>query len=220
MAWITSARAGRQSARAGAQPWPLRVLAERERLPVGATRPVKVDVRVIAATHADLPELVRSGRFRSDHYYRLAGAHLRLPPLRERSDLSWLIARMLQDDGRGLRLTAETERCLQAHAWPGNLRELRNVIDYARAMVGDDGVIGLDDQPDTLSSRGAAPDAPRIAGEAGRDEQLPEAQLLLQYLRAAHWNVSSVAHQLGVARMTVYRRMRRWGIERPHHGGG
>jgi len=197
----------------------LRVLAEHELLPVGATRPVKVDVRVIAATHADLPELVRSGRFRSDLYYRLAGAHLRLPPLRERSDLSWLIARMLQDDGRGLRLAAETERCLQAHAWPGNLRELRNVIDYARAMAGDDGVIGLDDLPDTLSSRGPAPDAPRIAGEAGGNERIPEAQLLLQYLRAAHWNVSTVAHQLGVARMTVYRRMRRWGIEPPRRGG-
>jgi transcriptional regulator of acetoin/glycerol metabolism len=185
----------------------LRVLAERELLPIGATRAQKVDVRVLAATHADLRQRVREGAFRDDLYYRLAGAHLELPPLRERRDLAWLVQRMLRAQPQPVQLAPEAEHCLRHHGWPGNLRELKNVLDYAAAMAADSGVIGLAELPDALLARGdgagAAPALP------------PEGQLLLQYLRAARWNVSAVAHQLGVARMTVYRRMKRWGIREP-----
>jgi transcriptional regulator of acetoin/glycerol metabolism len=188
----------------------LRVLAEREVLPVGATRAQKVDVRVIAATHADLRRRVRDGTFRDDLYYRLAGAHLELPPLRERRDLPWLVQQMLRAQPGPVRLAAEAEHCLRHHAWPGNLRELKNVLDYAAAMAGAAGVIGLAELPDALLAHGdAAGAAPALP---------PEAQLLLQYLRAARWNVSAVAHQLGIARMTVYRRMKRWGIREPGRG--
>jgi transcriptional regulator of acetoin/glycerol metabolism len=193
----------------------LRVLAEREVLPIGATRAHKVDVRVIAATHADLLRLVREGRFRDDLYYRLAGAHLTLPPLRERRDLPWLVHRMLREAPRAARLTPEAEEWLRAHSWPGNLRELKNVIDFATAMAGEGGAIGLPELPDSLlggagGGRGAAASAGLSAGALS--PMPPEAQLLLQYLRAAQWNVTAVAHQMGVARMTVYRRMRRWGL--------
>ena len=185
----------------------LRVLAERELLPIGATRAHKVDVRVIAATHADLRQRVRDGKFRDDLYYRLAGAHLELPPLRERRDLPWLVQKMLRAQPQAVQLSAEAEHCLRHHAWPGNLRELKNVLDYAAAMAAGSGLIGLAELPDALLARGdshaAAPSLP------------PEAQLLLQYLRAARWNVSAVAHQLGVARMTMYRRMKRWGVREP-----
>ncbi|HMR70097.1 MAG TPA: helix-turn-helix domain-containing protein, partial [Rubrivivax sp.] len=92
----------------------------------------------------------------------------------------------------------------------GNLRELRNAIDYAAAMAGSGGTIGLAELPDSLLA--AVPDAPPGPTPP------PEAQLLLQYLRAAGWNVTQVAHQLGISRMTVYRRMRRWGIG--HERGG
>jgi transcriptional regulator of acetoin/glycerol metabolism len=189
----------------------LRVLAEREVLPVGATRAQKVDVRVISATHADLVALVREGRFRDDLYYRLAGAHLQLPPLRRRRDLEWLAHKLLRERAHPPRLSPEADAWLRAYAWPGNLRELKNVVDYACAMAGEDGVIGLAELPDAL----VAPDAAATA-LAGPASSLPgEAQLLLQYLRAAGWNVSAVAHQLGVARMTVYRRMKRWGLREP-----
>jgi transcriptional regulator of acetoin/glycerol metabolism len=185
----------------------LRVLAEREVLPIGATRAHKVDVRVIAATHADLRRRARDGAFRDDLYYRLAGAHLELPPLRQRRDLAWLVQKMLRAQPQPVQLSAEAEHCLRHHDWPGNLRELRNVLDYAAAMAADSGVIGLAELPDALLSRGeAAGAAPALS---------PEGQLLLQYLRAARWNVSAVAHQLGVTRMTVYRRMKRWGIREP-----
>jgi transcriptional regulator of acetoin/glycerol metabolism len=186
------------------------VLAERELLPIGATRAHKVDVRVVAATHADLGQRVREGRFRDDLYYRLAGAHLELPPLRDRRDLPWLVQRMLGAQPRPVQLAPEAEHCLRHHAWPGNLRELKNVLDYAAAMAGDGGLIGLAELPDALLAHDDAAGVPLPA----------EAQLLLQYLRAARWNVSAVAHQLGVARMTVYRRMKRWGIQEPGRDRG
>jgi transcriptional regulator of acetoin/glycerol metabolism len=192
----------------------LRVLAEREVLPIGATRTVKVDVRVIAATHADLQVVVRQGRFRDDLYYRLAGAHLLLPPLRQRRDLPWLVHKLLREAGRHVQLGPDVEPWLRAHDWPGNLRELKNVIDYASAMAGDGGVIGLADLPDALLNV-AHPPAGGDGTLADAAALSAEAQLLLQYLRAARWNISAVAHQLGVARMTIYRRMKRWGIREP-----
>ena len=187
----------------------LRVLAEREVLPVGATRALPVDVRVIAATHADLTARVREGRFRDDLYYRLAGAVIVLPPLRERHDLAWLVQTMLASHAPPPLLAADAEAWLRAHRWPGNLRELRNVLDYAAAMCRD-GRITAADLPDALLA-GAEP------AHAGLP---PEAQLLLQYLRAARWNVSAVAHQMGLSRMTLYRRMKRWHIEPPNRRDG
>ena len=190
----------------------LRVLAEREVLPVGATRAVPVNIRVIAATHADLEALVREGRFRDDLYYRLNGAHFVLPPLRERRDLGWMIDRLLRpqrdDDAPAPLLSAAARARLLAHAWPGNLRELRNVLDYARS-VASDGEIGLADLPDALrpNERRSVDLSPALGDEAAR---------LLQQLRLAHWNVSAVARAQGLSRMTLYRRMKRWGIASPN----
>jgi transcriptional regulator of acetoin/glycerol metabolism len=203
------------------QPRLLRVLAEREVLPVGATRAVKVDVRVIAATHADLQALVKAGRFRDDLYYRLAGAHLVMPPLRERRDLPWLAGKLLRDAGHRQRLAPEVVDWFAAYPWPGNLREAKNVLDYAAAMAPLDGVIGLADLPDGFAEAisGLAPPGASIgpADPMAAPSTLPaEAQLLLQYLRAARWNVAAVAHQMGVARMTIYRRMKRWGLHEPN----
>ena len=183
----------------------LRVLSEREVLPVGATRPVPVNIRVIAATHAPLEQLVLAGRFRDDLYYRLKGAHIELPPLRERSDLGAMITRLL--DGHAI-APAALQRLL-AHRWPGNLRELRNVLDYAASLCGD-GPIDLDDLPELQVARLPVRAA---AGEGAADEG-PEA--LLQALRSAQWNVSAVARAMGLSRMTLYRRMKRAGIVPPN----
>ena len=195
----------------------LRVLAEQEVLPIGATRPVAVNVRVIAATHCDLEGLVRAGNFRDDLYYRLNGARFHLPPLRERQDLAWLIQRLLGEAGEGQgggpapELSPTASARLHAHRWPGNLRELRNVLNYARAVCSH-GRIELDDLPEALAGPPAA-----AAGAAAHEHRDPDAQLLMQYLRAARWNVTAVARQLGISRMTLYRRMRRHGIESPNH---
>jgi len=184
----------------------LRVLSEREVLPVGATRPLPVNIRVIAATHAPLESRVRQGRFRDDLYYRLKGAHIELPPLRARSDLAVMVTRML----KGHAITPVALQRLLAHPWPGNLRELRNVLDYAVSLC-NEGTIDLDDLPElsTTSQSGRADTSAIGANDDGPDA-------LLQALRAAQWNVSAVARQMGLARMTLYRRMKRAGIVPPN----
>ena len=183
----------------------LRVLSEREVLPVGATRAVPVNIRVIAATHAPLEALVREGRFRDDLYYRLNGALVELPPLRERSDLSAMIDRLL--GGRTLAPAARAR--LLAHRWPGNLRELRNALDFATSVC-PQGPIGPDDLPE-LRAPAPAPAAAVSAPPAGSADAV-----LAQALRDAQWNVSAVARTLGLSRMTMYRRMKRAGLVPPN----
>jgi len=197
----------------------LRVLAEREVLPVGATRPVPVNLRVIAATHCDLEALVREGRFRADLYYRLNGAQLVLPPLRERTDLGWLIERLLATprDGDGaapLALSADARARLLAHRWPGNLRELHNVIEYARSLCSH-GRIALHDLPDNLSAAAVFRAPAALVAPASGD-----AAQLLQQLAATRWNVAEAARRMGLSRMTLYRRMQRWGIASPNQRDG
>jgi transcriptional regulator of acetoin/glycerol metabolism len=181
----------------------LRVLSEHEVLPVGALKPVPVNIRVIAATHAPLEALVRAGRFRDDLYYRLNGAHFSLPPLRERSDKAAMVQRMLI----GRPMSVEAHARLMAHHWPGNLRELKNVAEYACSMC-PQGTIGLDDLPTLRPPNTPIPTQAAITTTDASD--------LLATLRAAHWNVSAVARTLGLSRMTLYRRMKRAGIVAPN----
>ncbi len=207
----------------------LRVLAEREVLPIGATRPVKVNLRVIAATHRPLEALVREGRFRDDLYYRLNGAHVQLPPLRERRDLDGLIDRMLAQPRPAPSLSDAARAALHAHRWPGNLRELRNALDYARTVCVD-GCITRADLPDAVlrpahddadADDAAAPTSsiprgmPALARHPGGTDVTDEADALRHALQAQRWNVSAVARSLGCSRMTLYRRMKRWGIVSP-----
>ena len=214
----------------------LRVLAEREVLPVGATRPVPVDIRVMAATHCDLEALVREGRFRADLYYRLNGAQLVLPPLRERTDLNWLIGRMLTnhragDEAAPLALSPDARARLLAHRWPGNLRELHNTVEYARSLCSH-GRIELDDLPDHLAgalrlqplavTSASTSDSAWASVSASTTAAAPagEAAQLLQHLAAARWNVTEAARRMGLSRMTLYRRMQRWGIASPNQRAG
>jgi transcriptional regulator of acetoin/glycerol metabolism len=192
----------------------LRVLAERELTPVGATRAIPVDIRVIAATHRDLVELIKAGQFRDDLYFRLNGAILTLPPLRERCDFDWLIGRMLvqrqKTFGRDLTLTPAAWARLRQHDWPGNVRELINTLDYACAMT-ESGQIGLEDLPEQILSRSSPTGA--AAGDAANNA----AQLLCADLRRNNWNISQVARLKGVDRSTIHRQIRRLGIKPARH---
>jgi transcriptional regulator of acetoin/glycerol metabolism len=184
----------------------LRVLSEREVLPVGALKPVPINIRVIAATHAPLESLVRAGKFRDDLYYRLNGAHFSLPALRDRADRAVVIERMLH----GRTLTAAAHAQLMAHPWPGNLRELRNVLDYASSMC-EQGDIDTDDLPALRNTS-----MPIVVPAAQRTFESRADGQLVQSLREAHWNVSAVAREMGLSRMTLYRRMKRSGIVPPN----
>lgn len=132
----------------------LRVLQEREFLPVGAVEPIRSDVRVVAATNADLGRLVAEGRFREDLYYRLCVITIVLPPLRDRKEdipllVDALVSRVAHENGRPVPpVTPDAMKALLDHDWPGNVRELENVLE--RAVVLGPGVVGLDQLPDAV----------------------------------------------------------------------
>ena len=132
----------------------LRVLQEREFLPVGAVEPVRSDARVVAATNADLGKLVAEGKFREDLYYRLCVITIGLPPLRERKEdvpllVDALVSRAARENGRPVPpVTPDAMKALLDHDWPGNVRELENVLE--RAVVLGPGVIDLDQLPDSV----------------------------------------------------------------------
>ena len=198
----------------------LRVLSEKEVLPLGSTKPLEVNIRVIAATHCNLETLVRQGAFRDDLYYRISGAQILLPPLRDRQDFAWLIDRILylhNEKEAGQKppsLSHEAMSILRAHSWPGNARELRNAIEYAAAVCRHN-LITPDDLPEYLQKSVLPPSQHLV--EKNLQGQDGEALGLLAQLRAQHWNISAVANALGTSRMTIYRRMKRLGISQPNH---
>jgi DNA-binding NtrC family response regulator len=192
----------------------LRVLQEREVTPLGATRPVKVDIRVIAATHRDLRKLADKEQFRADLLQRLAGFTVSLPPLRERrEDLGDLCAGFLKQalgEDSELRLAPEAARRLLAYAWPGNLRELGQSLSTA-ALLARRGTIEVLHLPESL--REAAPPAPPPPPPELTPEQMEHRDQLEALLREHSGNVTAVAKVLGKTRMQVHRWMSRYGID-------
>jgi Nif-specific regulatory protein len=188
----------------------LRILDGYPFLPVGGTKERRVDVRVIAATNRDLRDFVREGRFREDLYYRLTVFELYIPPLRDRgSDINLLIDSFLDrfkaEHGRpGLELSDAARQKLLAYEWPGNVRQLRNVIDSAVVMA-DGHVI----QPDDLGLRDAS------------DGELPtlridhwERKLIVEALKRTDNNMPTAAKLLGISRATLYRKVEEYDIPR------
>ncbi len=199
----------------------LRVLSEGEVLPLGAESPQRVDIAVVAATHRHLPGLVASGRFREDLYYRLCGAVLKLPPLRERCDRRYLIEGMFNEEAAAMsspaRLSEEAMRRLLAHDWPGNLRELRNVLRLALALCSD-GRVGVEDIQLQLPARSgnvAPATVAHVAASSPDDADGIPAAELIELLRRHRWHVARAADELGLSRATVYRHMKRHGIAPP-----
>ena len=198
----------------------LRVLQEREIDKVGEIRPVKVDVRVLAATNRDLEKMIADGGFRGDLYYRLAVVSIRVPPLRERTDdIPFLVDHFLQKhaDRLGRSRPAVDKAVYSAFnlfSWSGNIRELENVIE--RALVLDkDGLLGLDDLPDRLRTR-----EHRVANlrmelpDEGISLEDVERELLLAALEKHKWNQTRAAAFLNITRSTLLYRMQKFGLER------
>jgi transcriptional regulator of acetoin/glycerol metabolism len=196
----------------------LRVLSEREVLPIGATQAVPVNIRVVAATHCDLENLVVAGLFRDDLYYRLCGAHFTLPPLRERKDIAWVIDRVLAINAKQNaspfvpELDEEARKILMRHRWPGNLRELNNVIAFATS-VSSEKLISAVDLPEYLLSteRFSELDLP-VDTDSVFDH---EKSRLLALLRGCRWNVTAAAQQMGISRVTIYKKMKRYNVKPP-----
>ncbi|MGM0536259.1 MAG: sigma-54-dependent Fis family transcriptional regulator [Pseudomonadota bacterium] len=196
----------------------LRVLAEREVMPLGADTPVKVDIRVITATHRDMAKLIAEGRFREDLYYRLNGAQLRVPALRERADRHFVIRSvyegLLAERGEARPLRADAMSALLGHAWPGNIRQLRNALSFALATAEGEEITVHDLPEECQGATLTAPSSHVITLDGTVSD---EGKALQDLLDEARWNVSLVARRLGVSRPTVYRRMRRHGLVPPNY---
>jgi len=190
----------------------LRVLEERKVVPLGGARALAVDIEVVCATNHDLRKRIGAGLFREDLYYRLNGLVVKLPPLRERSDLDAIVKKLLASEARTRRVADEVLQLFRRHAWPGNLRQLASLLRTASLMAGDEGEIGLQHLPDDfLDDLDAAPAAPPPARGAATTARLDDLELsaILRSLDAHGGNVSAAARALGVSRNTIYRKLPR-----------
>jgi len=205
----------------------LRVLEEQEIVPLGSETAIKVDLHVIAASHRNLREMIANGTFREDLYYRLNGITLELPALRDRADKERVIHHALAAEtgnGRPAAIEMDARQRLVAYPWPGNIRELRNVIRTALAICEGGVVRGIDlprEIRESESNIGPALVAlPAVVETSSPVNPLKAAEraALVRVIAECHGNMTRVAAQLGMSRNTLYRRMKRHAIPLAHGG--
>ena len=209
------------------QPKLLRFLEQSEIMPIGETRPQRVDVRVIAATNADLEQRVAEGKFREDLYYRLTVIRIHVPPLRERrEEIPHLCALFLREACERLgkpdvQLSAEALDLFSHHWWPGNVRQLKNEIQRAVALSGPAGLVGVEHLSPGFAALADDVAQPRMEGRVAAPPDLPlglaveqlEREMIGSVLRQTAGNVSETARTLGLTRRGLYLKMRRLGID-------
>ena len=192
----------------------LRVLQEGEVRPVGEDRPIPIDVRIVAATHRDLPQLVAAGTFREDLYYRLKVVQLAVPPLRDRPEdipalFKHFLDRYAERFGTGrLEVPPGVVERLIAHRWPGNVRELENAVESLVALSSDGQI-----DPALLPGP-AAPEGPAVAASATLKERVEayERGILVASLRECGGNRSEAARRLGISRATLHEKLNKYGL--------
>lgn len=193
----------------------LRVLQDRQVVPLGGGKAMAVDFRLVCATHRKLSVEIAAGRFRADLYYRLNGLTLTLPPLRERQDRPALIARLLGElaTGRGVRLAPELAQAMAGYGWPGNLRQLHNALQTACALL-DEGEPQIDwvHLPEDLAADLRAAGAGRAVVDETADLRLVSAQVVRHTVQACAGNLSEAARRLGISRNTLYRKLDELGL--------
>ncbi|ATE62470.1 sigma-54-dependent Fis family transcriptional regulator [Thauera sinica] len=205
----------------------LRVLQERRVLPIGASEAVPVDIALVCATHRVLSEAVKAGQFREDLYYRVNGLTVHLPPLRERSDIRRIVEKLIDEEATdrppgSVRVGGDVMRFIEGYPWPGNIRQLQNVLRVALALLDDDeDEIRPNHLPEEIFSgdapvhdkRHAPAPAPPASAEAappprrGRRLKEVQADVIQRALEEAGGNVSAAARQLGISRNTLYRKL-------------
>ncbi len=202
----------------------LRVLQDQEFERLGGNQTIRVDARVIAATHRNLPHLMREGKFREDLFYRLNVIPIHIPPLRERkSDIPLLVEYLLdrfaaRGKGKATSLSPRTMSLLMDHPWPGNVRELENVLEHAMVCC-KGAVIESEAMPHSLLLGRPEPGGKSLRPPA-RDRQptpraLSEKETILRSLESSRWNRGLAAARLGIDRTTLWRKMRRLGVTGP-----
>jgi len=203
----------------------LRVLEENEVERVGGNRPIRVDVRILAATNQDLPQAIAEGRFREDLFYRLNVVPVRMPALRERpGDIPELVehfrAAFAEETGRTAPELADgAMAALKAWSWPGNVRELRNAIERLSIMTEGDRVSEADVRAVLGEARPGTPAVPPSDLPLRELLELTERTAIERALEVAGGTVSEAARALGLDRANLHRKMRRLGIGRPGEEG-
>jgi DNA-binding NtrC family response regulator len=211
----------------------LRVIQEREFIPLGSTTTIRVDVRILAATNADLKKLVDEGRFREDLYYRLNVINLPLPPLRERKeDIPLLVEhfftkycqeneKFLDANGRSiLRFEPDAMQILMDHAWPGNVRELENAVERA-VVLASQPVVTVDVLPDNLLHAGGIKIRRDESGKLAPDASLFEVvadyerRVIIEHLERVNWSQTEAAEALHVPLSTLNQKIKRLNISIP-----
>ncbi|HXG93385.1 MAG TPA: sigma-54 dependent transcriptional regulator [Blastocatellia bacterium] len=199
----------------------LRALQEKEIMRVGGTKPVKTDVRVIAATNRDLEAMVKEGRFREDLYYRLNIIPITIPPLRNRRDdipplVDFFIAKHSAGAQRKIRgLTASARNLIMSYSWPGNVRQLESAIERAILLAeGDE--IDVEDLPVEIRQQGAASAAFnfKLPPEGISFEEV-ERSLITQAMEQTGWNITRAAKLLGLSFRTLQYRLEKFGMKKP-----
>jgi transcriptional regulator of acetoin/glycerol metabolism len=206
----------------------LRVLQERQVTPLGSAKSITVDVNIIGATHRNLREMIARNEFREDLYYRLNGLVVKLPALRERTDLQVIVGKILRQEAphRTLQLDPAVMRLFQAYPWPGNIRQLANVLRTAAVMASNESTITrehlsddfLEDAEQHLADKAPAMPAPPAmppafaaqppATPANRTLEQVELDMIRQAVEAAGGNISEASKRLGISRNTIYRKLR------------
>ncbi len=201
----------------------LRALEEKEITPVGGTVPMKVDVRLIAATNADLEQEVKLGNFRPDLYYRLNVISIKIPPLRERKDdirllTSYFVKKYCQDAGAEKKsVSDDTMKFLLSYGWPGNVRELENTIEHA-VLLAKGHQINMEDLPEKIKeskplqlATDSRPPTPTL--------ETIEKTYIYWVLSQTGWQKSKAASILGIDTSTLYRKIERYGLKSPLNMG-
>jgi transcriptional regulator with PAS, ATPase and Fis domain len=204
----------------------LNVIEDREVMPLGGNKVVSVDVRVISATQHHPLDMIAKAQFREDLYYRLNGITVCLPSLRQRTDVAELIGKLLNNEAEGVPLEIEPALLdrLVCYSWPGNVRQLRNVLRTMLALRSSERLTLADFNERWLD--GGVSDAPREgpapSSEAEAGSMLSEAErnALRRTLEMCDWNVSAAAARLHISRRTIYRKIHRHGLLRHAHNLG
>ena len=196
----------------------LRVLQDFDFEAVGGTKTHHIDTRTILATNENLSQAVAEGRFRQDLYYRINVINIELPSLRERiADIPLLgdffLKKIVEESGKPVTgFTDDAMDTMRFYRWPGNVRELQNVVERA-VLLGKSNTIGVEDLPPNLTA-GAPLPMTRAGGRKLKDALAgPERQIILEVLKSNDWNRSETAEQLGINRTTLYKKMKRLGLD-------
>ena len=201
----------------------LRVLETKEVLPLGTQTPVKVDLNVVSASHQDLRALMSQGEFRDDLFYRLNGITLTLPPLRDRQDIDTLLRCVIaieNDNQEPISIERKAFSRLMEYPWPGNIRELRNVIRTSLALS-DNNTISVADLPKEIAKPhdfSTENETPALSAQEGVGESVytplesAERGAILHEIEKNRWNMTLTAKKLHMSRSTLYRKLKKYDI--------